>query len=109
MLEKVTPSLHYMVTDKVLCLHLQPVIFRVQKNHLFLSTFTYRTRAIKGRDFYSKISFSALHNSAFYKPLFIFIIRHCTKILYNTHIFGSFLGVAYYLRGTIIGVGTVTT
>ena len=79
-----------------------------RNNFLGKYHFRYCTRAIKGRSFYSKITYSALHNGALYKLLSIFVIRYCTKILYNTLIFGNFLVAAsMYLRASIIGEGMV--
>ena len=39
----------------------------------------YRTRANKGRGFYSKIIFSNLHNGVFYQFMFILSTLNCTK------------------------------
>ena len=54
----------------------------------------YRTRAKKGRSFYSKIIFSVIHNDAFCQTLSIFTIHHCSKFRKNASILGIFLDAA---------------
>ena len=58
------------------------------------SMHTYRTRANNGRGFFPRLIFLTLHNGAFQKLLSIFIICYCTKIQYNTPIFGDFFDAA---------------
>ena len=49
-----------------------------------ISMLKYRTRANKGRGFYSKTIFSSLHNGEICQFLSLFTIQDCTKFSKNT-------------------------
>ena len=55
---------------------------------------TYRTRANKGRGFYSKNILSVQHNGTFWPNFVYFYYIWLHKIQHNVPIFGKFLGAA---------------
>ena len=54
-------------------------LYKSTSDSFFFILDTYRTRADKGRGFYSIIVFSVLHNGSFHQTSSIFTIRICTN------------------------------